>query len=72
MEGAIYSSPAVANNVVYVGSWDGSLYALDARSGTKFWSYQTGDGIYSSPTVVNGVVYVGSDSGKLYAFHLGG
>src|SRR5262249_31450226 len=27
-----YSSPAVANGVVYVGSWDGSVYALNAAT----------------------------------------
>ncbi len=70
--GSISTSPAVVNGIIYFGSLDKSLYALDAQSRSILWSYQTGDGIYSSPTVVNGVVYVGSDSGKLYAFHLGG
>jgi outer membrane protein assembly factor BamB len=30
----IVSSPAVANGVVYVGSWDHKLYALDANTGS--------------------------------------
>jgi eukaryotic-like serine/threonine-protein kinase len=64
--GYIYSSPAVVNGVVYVGSKDGNLYALDAASGAKKWAYQTGKGV-SSPVVVNGVVYVGSEDGNLYA-----
>src|SRR6266700_3688365 len=64
----IYSSPAVVNGVVYVGSNDGNLYALDAASGSKKWIYHTGASISSSPAVVNGVVYVGSDNGNLYAF----
>jgi outer membrane protein assembly factor BamB len=36
------SSPAVANGVVYVGSYDTNIYALDARTGAKLWSYTTG------------------------------
>lgn len=38
-------SPAVVNGLVYyIGSDDGSLYALDAATGTKKWSYQAGEG----------------------------
>ena len=55
------SSPAVANGVVYVGSNDGNLYALNASTGAKLWSYPTGAAVASSPAVANGVVYVGSD-----------
>ena len=55
------SSPAVANGVVYVGSDDNNVYALNATTGAKLWSYTTGGDVVSSPAVVNGVVYVGSD-----------
>jgi outer membrane protein assembly factor BamB len=65
--GAIHSSPAVANGTVYVGSWDGKLYALDAATGDKLWEFQTGSSIESSPAVQNGVVYFGSNDGSLYA-----
>ncbi|HEU5382726.1 MAG TPA: PQQ-binding-like beta-propeller repeat protein [Ktedonobacteraceae bacterium] len=62
-----YSSPAVVNGVVYIGSRDGKLYALDALTGQKKWATGTGGAIDSSPAVVNGVVYIGSRDGKLYA-----
>ena len=55
----VYSSPAVANGVVYVGS-DDNVYALNARTGALLWSYTTGEYVVSSPAVANGVVYVGS------------
>ena len=64
------SSPAVANGVVYVGSSDGNVYALDASSGAKLWSYATGASIeFSSPAVANGVVYVGSVDKNVYALN---
>ena len=66
---AITSSAAVANGMVYVGSFDGTVYALDARNGTLAWSYQTGGAIWSSPEVVNGVVYIGSTDDKVYALN---
>ncbi len=62
-----FSSPAVVDGTVYIGSNDGNLYALDAETGTKRWDFKTGSFIWSSPTVVNGMVYFGSNDGNLYA-----
>ena len=62
------SSPAVANDVVYIGSNDYNLYALNAATGSKIWSYKTGQGVESTACVVNGVVYIGSMDNKVYAF----
>jgi outer membrane protein assembly factor BamB len=55
--------------VVYVGSNDNNIYALNARTGAKLWSYATGGPVGSSP-VADGVVYVGSRDGNVYAFGL--
>jgi len=68
----IFSSPAVTNGVVYIGSDDGSMYALNAKTGTKLWSYTTSGSIDSLPAVANGVVYFGSYDHNVYAFHLPG
>ena len=66
---AVESSPAVVNGVVYVGSGDGNVYALNAASGVQLWNYTTGGEVDSSPAVVNGVVYVGSGDGNVYALN---
>ena len=50
MSGVI-PSPAVANGVVYVGSEDGLVYALNAATGTELWSFTTGQIVLSSPAV---------------------
>ena len=65
--GAVYSSPAVSNGVVYVGSYDKYVYALDADTGAVKWKYKTDSWIWSSPAVSNGMVYVGSRGGYVYA-----
>ena len=65
----VYSSPAVVNGVVYVGSWDDNVYALNATRGNKLWNYTTGNEVGSSPAVVNGVVYIGSYDGNVYALN---
>jgi eukaryotic-like serine/threonine-protein kinase len=66
--------------VVYVGSFDGTLYAYDATGNTDcsgtpktcapVWTATTGARILSSPTVANGMVYVGSSDYNFYAFGL--
>ena len=61
------STAQETNGTVYVGSVDSSLYAIDAATGEKEWSYVTGHEIRSSPTVVDGTVYVGSIDNSVYA-----
>ena len=74
----IYSSPAVADGVVYIASFDHKLYTYSAAGCGKatcapLWSSTpTGSYIDSSPVVADGVVYVGSLDHKLYPYHLRG
>jgi outer membrane protein assembly factor BamB len=66
-----YSSPAVANGKVYVGSTNGKLYAFASDTGVKIWDSgdKIGGPIRSSPAVDGTRVFVGSDDKKLYAFN---
>ena len=63
----VYSSPAVVDGVVYIGSDDAKVYAIDAATGSEQWNYTTGGRVITCPAVVNGVVYVGSYDKNLYA-----
>ncbi|MDQ0762858.1 outer membrane protein assembly factor BamB family protein [Streptomyces canus] len=65
--GSLSSSPAVAGGVVFVGSGDDNLYAVDAATGKRRWTFPTGGAVLSSPAVVGGVVYIGSVDESLYA-----
>ena len=65
----VYSSPTIHDDTVYVGSFDGHIYALDARNGTLKWKYETQDAVQSSPTVHNDTLYVGSYDGHIYALN---
>ncbi len=66
-EDEIRSSPAVYNGVVYIGSYDHNLYALEAESGEFLWKYATEGGIGSSPCVQEGRVFFGSSDRLVYA-----
>jgi len=50
-------TPAVANGMVYFGSIDGYVCALNASTGAFVWCYHITGEVYSSPVIVNGVVY---------------
>src|SRR2546428_8311109 len=53
---------------VYVGSGDGILYKLDAKSGSLIWHQQIdGSHMPAPPTVAGGVVYYGSRDGSIHA-----
>src|SRR3989442_1281960 len=66
----INSSPAVANGIVYIGSNDKLMYALDAKTGKILWAHNANDGVGSSPAVANGIGYIWLSDTKLYAFHV--
>lgn len=67
--GFVRATPVVVNDIVYIGSWDKKLYALDASSGNLRWSVATGGAISSSACVAADFAYVGSFDHKLYAFN---
>jgi parallel beta-helix repeat protein len=63
---SVFSSPAVVDGKVYVGSMDCKVYCLDALTGAHIWNYTTGNEVWSSPAVVDGRVYVGSWDNNVY------
>jgi len=78
----IAASPSVVGNTVYVGSWTGYEYALDAATGALKWKTFLGitsvcdnppvqQGVSSAAAIQNGVVYVGGGDGNWYALEAG-
>ena len=63
--GPVRSTAAVVGGVVYVGSGDGCMYALDARTGERQWRFDAGSPIHSSPAVANGHVFFEAFDGSI-------
>ncbi len=73
----------VANGVVFAGAMDaqGTMYAFNAATGEKLWSFASGGSVNSGAAVVDGNVYwgsgytnfgLGTGNNKLYSFGLSG
>ncbi|HXY85969.1 MAG TPA: PQQ-binding-like beta-propeller repeat protein [Gaiellaceae bacterium] len=70
--GAIESSPLLVHGVLYFGSWDHYLYALDVHVRTRprlLWKFDTGDEIDSSAAYANGRVFIGTNGGHVFALN---
>ena len=61
------SSPLVSGGLVYVGDWDGVVWALDARTGRTRWIFRADGRIKGSLALSGGRVFVGDYDGHLYA-----
>ena len=68
--GRIVSSPVTLGGVIYFGSDDGYVYAVDAASGRQVWRRGTNGPVSATPAIDHGVLYIGSYDGKFYALDL--
>jgi len=72
------STPAVSGGLVFVGSWYGDLYCLDAATGQTVWNRTVERdpqwwGVASSPLVIDEMIFVATFSdGTLHVLNLGG
>ncbi|MEO8349270.1 MAG: PQQ-binding-like beta-propeller repeat protein [Acidobacteriota bacterium] len=60
------SSPAVLGERVFLGGLDGTLYALDARSGRLLWKRELGSRVTAGLVAVDGGIYAGTSDGRLH------
>ena len=63
----VVGSPVIEDKVIYFGSDDGNVYAVDAESGQQIWKTTTRGPVPCTPAIDHGTVYVGSYDGKFYA-----
>ncbi len=66
-EDFVASSPALVNELVYIGARDGSVHCLELATGASRWRFTTQDRVESSPAIGGNALYVGSHDGRVYA-----
>ena len=58
----VESTPAIADNTVFIGSYDSHLHAIDLKSGRAKWHYKAG--AFKTPVAFRaGAVYAGDEDG---------
>ncbi|MCX6665836.1 MAG: PQQ-binding-like beta-propeller repeat protein, partial [Euryarchaeota archaeon] len=67
----LFSSPTIADEFLYIGSYDDHIYCLNVTNGDQIWKFKTNDNVISAPAVVDGYVYVGSWDESLYCLKAG-
>ena len=61
------SSPLVDHGMVFFGSQNGTVYALNIHNGAPIWTYHAAGSVKASPTLSGGVLYFGDYSGHVQA-----
>ncbi|HEX5506067.1 MAG TPA: serine/threonine-protein kinase [Thermomicrobiales bacterium] len=60
----------IAGDAVLIGSYDGTLYAIDVAAGLVRWRHPTARGICGTPAVAGDLAIVGSEDGAVYGVTL--
>ncbi len=66
-EEEVRSTPALHGKVLYAGSYDNNLYAVNAVKGTLLWKFATDGGICGTPRLHDDLVIFGSEDHTVYA-----
>lgn len=54
-----WSSPAVVDDTVYIGTLGGTVYAVDTSDGEIEWEFDAAHQFFASPRIVDDTVYIG-------------
>lgn len=71
-----WSKGIVVDDVLYIGTMEGDLRALDIYTGETIWTFELRAeesqkrAIYGTPSVVEDILYIGGYDGRLYAISL--
>ncbi len=66
----IGSGAVIYGNYAVYANTSGTVYALDALTGKRLWSYKTGGKIFSTPATEGGYVVIGSTDGYIYCLDI--
>jgi outer membrane protein assembly factor BamB len=62
----IYGTPSIGDEVVYLGAYDGYVYALSREDGECLWSFKTDDPVIAGPVLDDDRLFAPSTDGYLY------
>lgn len=63
---AITATPVVSKGIIFVGSMDSTIYALDLKTGFVVWRSRLNKATISTPAVIENFIFIGSADNSLY------
>ena len=66
--GRTMSTACIIDGIVYIPELNGYFHCLDARSGKKFWQFDTQSAIWGSAYHVDGKILLANDDGVVFFF----
>jgi outer membrane protein assembly factor BamB len=66
--GRTMSAACVVGDVLYAAELQGLVHCLDARTGQKYWQYDTKGAIWGGPYYADGKVFLATEAGDLFVF----
>jgi outer membrane protein assembly factor BamB len=69
--GPVSSSAALAGGILYIGSDDHNVYAIEAASGKPVRTFPTSGAVSGGVTVADGTLFAGSADHQVHAFRVG-
>ncbi|UCC91823.1 MAG: PQQ-like beta-propeller repeat protein, partial [Candidatus Aenigmatarchaeota archaeon] len=62
----MFDGPIYGNGVLVVGTKEGYVHAINAKTGKEKWTFKTGDDILSGATIYKNKVFIGSVDSNFY------
>ena len=72
VDGAVLGVPVLSKDILYVGTYGGTVYGLNTASGQNVWSKQASSWIWNGPSLNGTDLFVGDANGKLFSFPVSG
>jgi outer membrane protein assembly factor BamB len=66
---AIFATPSISDDNLYIGALDSTFYSFDASNGALRWKQSLDGQIFSSQAVGKDFLYVGTSNGTLYCLN---
>lgn len=61
------NQPTIVGGRLHIGSWDGTVYAFEARSGCVYWTFKADPGVCTAVTIAGGLALFGDFLANVYA-----
>ncbi len=66
--GRTMNTACIADDILYIAEIEGYFHCLNARTGKKYWQFDTRSDVWGSPFYADGKLFLGTGDGDLFVF----